>query len=563
MHVLALCVALFLNGPLIRDVRFEGVRAFNATLLSRIANLRKGTPYRPALVRGATHRVEEFYRKKGFFRARVLAQAEPVGRDIRIVFRVSEGPRARIDSVEITGADPALKRQILRKLSPPSPYDEDLLGTVLQDLIRWGGEHGHPFLEARYRVDTLAPLSLLVSFEVDTGPPVRIRLIRVEGNRSVRLLIVTRELVVKPGDPYRTSKVIESLRRIYATGLFSSVRYDLEPVSDSLVDLIFWVRELPPRFVEFGAGYQTPNYFQLRLSAGHINLFNNAQRLEGELRLFASLTALRRQRFDLRYSEPYLLGFPLEGRAHLFYFADRDQEVREYGLNLQLTKVFSPSFRLLGAVGWKQVFGSPDSATQVINAGVIQGIQDTRDNVFAPSRGTFFSARLDQAGGILGGSSDFTRWVLDFSQYHSWGKGVWAFRIRIGAIWPYGRSRSVPLQERFLLGGEGSLRGYDRNSLGPPDPRPNIGGSGTHLLNFNLELRYRIRRPWEAALFLDGGDLQNRFEDFRPENLALSGGLGIRYLTPVGPVRLDWGIKLKDRRSGDRGRIYLAIGHMF
>lgn len=562
VYLFWLFAVLSLNGPVIRGIRFEGVKAFNPALLAQVANLRRGSVYRPTLIRGAVHRLEEFYRRKGFFRARVIAEAEPQNGDVRVIFRVSEGLRAQVDSLEVLVAGPPLRRRVFQALSPPFPYDEDLLGKVLQDLIAWGGEHAHPFLEARYRVDTLAPFSLKVTFEVDTGPPVRVRLIRVEGNRSVRLLVITRELLVHPGEPYRTSLIVESLRRIYATGLFSSVRYDLEPVSDSLVDLVFWVRELPPRFVEIGAGYQTPSFFQLRLSAGHINLFNNAQRLEGELRLFASLTSLRRQRLDLRYSEPYLLGFRLEGRAHLFYFADRDQEVQEYGANLQLAKVFTPSLRLLWALGWKRVFGA-DTAGQVINTWVVQGIQDTRDNVFSPTRGVFLSARMDQAGGVLGGSSDFFRGLLDFSGYRSWGKSVWAFRVRMGVIWPYGRSRSIPLSERFLLGGEGSLRGYDRYSLGPPDPRPNIGGSGTHLINLNLELRYRLRSPWEVALFLDSGDLENRASELRPERFALSWGVGLRYLTPVGPIRLDWGIKLRDRRPGDLGRVYLAIGHMF
>jgi outer membrane protein assembly factor BamA len=355
------------------------------------------------------------------------------------------------------------------------------------------------------------------------------------------------------------------LSRIYSTGLFSSVRYTLEPITENgdVVDLVFIVEEARARTLDVSFGYHTPLDIETKFAIGHLNLFNNGQRIRLETELLYDFHAFERRRVDVIYSEPYLLGFRVEGALHPFYYRDLEEEIEELGADFLLTKILSRKLKLIGAIGWKKVLLSPE-AKGVTNSVLIQPIWDSRDNIFEPRRGSFVSLRLENAGSILAGTNDFRRIFFDFSTFR-WFRvrnEIFAFRLRYGMEWSYGRSMSIPLEERFLLGGEGSLRGHDRRSVGPPDPERDFQ-SGTNLLNVNFEVREYLFYPFGFVVFLDAGVLWDKTGSLDTSPVELGTGLGFRFATPVGPVRFDWGIKLRNREKNDYGRLYLGIGHMF
>ena len=112
------------------------------------------------------------------------------------------------------------------------------------------------------------------------------------------------------------------------------------------------------------------------------------------------------------------------------------------------------------------------------------------------------------------------------------------------------------------MGGDGSVRGFDRYSIGPLyDPQTNIH-YGFYLFNLNLEYRTHFNKKWGGVIFVDMGNLYALRKLISTE-VYVSAGVGVRYFTVIGPLRLDWGIKLNHRSPGDRGRVYLGIGHMF
>jgi outer membrane translocation and assembly module TamA len=343
------------------------------------------------------------------------------------------------------------------------------------------------------------------------------------------------------------------------------VRYTLESVTEvgDTVDLVFIVEEAKARTIDLSFGYHTPLDLEGKFAIGHLNLFNNGQRVRLETELLYDFEAFQRRRVDIIYSEPYLLGFRLEGALHPFYYRDLDEQIEELGADFLLTKILTRHMKIIGAVGWNKVLLSPEEKG-VTNTMLVQPIWDGRDNIFDPRSGTFISLRLENAGSFLGGTNDFRRVFFDFSTF-KWFRvpnEIFAFRVRYGMEWPYGRSSSIPLEERFLLGGEGSLRGYDRRSVGPPDPERDFQ-SGTYLFNVSFEVREYVLYPFGFVLFVDAGALWNTNDNFASATMAVGTGLGFRFATPVGPIRFDWGIKLRDRPKNDYGRLYLGIGHMF
>ena len=258
------------------------------------------------------------------------------------------------------------------------------------------------------------------------------------------------------------------------------------------------------------------------------------------------------------------MGFNLTGKTHGFYYRDEDRNIREWGFDIQIQKVFTSYFRMATLLGWKRSYQVTTSQSPTVNLFRLEPLYDTRDNLFNPQRGVYSIVRLDRAGGILGGNSDFYRISFDFSRYKRVTKGgyILAFHIGFGDIRPYGRSESVLVSEQFMLGGPGSIRGYGRDEIGP-----NIYNgvhSGTKLLIGNIEVRKKLTRTFGFVVFLDGGSLSNSWDiSALKENRALSGGMGLRVFTPIGPISVDWGLKLVDRPKGDMGKIILFFGQMF
>jgi len=559
----------------IQKIEFVGLHFLTPDQAQHLLGIREGDEYLEPLLRGGLAKLREFYRSKGFHHFEVLGQEvkrTDNGVNLRII--VQEGPRAVVEKMTFEGLvslPSGLWRPVIEKYPTPRPYDEAEWTEIQSTLLRLYAEQARPFAEVTYSADSVRPDTYQVHFRIREGPRVIITKVRVQGLQTVRKKIVLRELRFRPPAPYRESKVVESIRGIYLTGLFSAVTRELVPLNETgdSVALVLHCTEIKPRYFELGVGYRLPSELEIRVSAGHLNLFNNNQRLEVTADLLVHPTEAHpdrrfvRRRAEIEYAEPYLLGFPIRGLAKPFYEKDLLIQKEEYGLSLELQKIFTPYFSLTWALQWKRSPIRADSTGPISNSIILFPLYDSRDNLFDPTHGAFISLRLQQAGWVLGGDNYFRRLFFDYSQFVPLGRRtVLAYRLRLGSQAPFGPSEEIPSTERYYLGGEGSIRGYDERSIGPADPTSPDLHSGNHLLNFNVEVRYRWDH-WGAAVFLDGGGLAGTWQEAKTMRIYVSAGLGIRYFTLIGPIRLDWGYKLVDRPPGDRGRFYLGLGHMF
>jgi outer membrane protein insertion porin family len=191
---------------------------------------------------------------------------------------------------------------------------------------------------------------------------------------------------------------------------------------------------------------------------------------------------------------------------------------------------------------------------------------DTRDNVFNPTRGWFATCGAEYAGGVIGGNKDFVKFTGSASYYRSFfEKIVLELKAYTGIASAYGKTKQVPIYERFFSGGANSIRGYGERMVSPRDPGSNdpVGGEGVFV--GNAEVTFPIfERLLKGAVFYDMGNTWRYKRDYGTGHLRSGTGVGVRVKTPIGPLKLDYGWPLSANYDDKReGQFYFSVSHGF
>jgi outer membrane protein insertion porin family len=445
---------------------------------------------------------------------------------------------------------------------------------------------------------------------VREGEQHRVRDIVDASEGRLRPELARRELLFRPGDVYRTSRVERSIERLYATGLYQQVQ--VTPLPDSVtarVDFIMRVRERKQRWVDAGIGSGTSDRFRATAELGHRDLDTRALRgvLQGEFATYGT-GRFRRAEVSGTVTEPWLLGVRVQGSVagYLRRLDDRAdprfvQRLRERGVEFAVSREIGRYSRWTIAQRnalVDQSYEVLDDASGVADslAASVVGryrsnsltgsvVRDYRDDRVSPREGSIQTLSAELAGGPLRGASSYRRAELVSSWYTPL-PGGWnlAVRLSAGVAEPFGDAPDnftpdtpdedlarVPRQSRFFVGGVNSLRGYGENAL------PADGGLAMALAN--LELRVPVSGPLGLEFFLDAGNVWTRPEyirvgDFvapwragrgRPNDLRYAYGAGVRFVLPFGPLRVDfaWGEHPDFPGNGRKPVYQFAIGPSF
>ena len=550
----------------VEAVRFSGNRSFKARALAGVVSARKGEPLIEARVDNDARLLAQFYRDNGFRSAEVERGLGRGRKHSVVTFFVREGPRAVIDTVVISGNEYFDTGRLLG-LVPARPgrnFRADLRGASEAALLELHTSNGFPFVEVEGEwsfADTLASLNL----EVREGPRCRIGAVRVRGNTKVRTRTVLRAAEVSPGEVFNRRRLQVAQSRIYATRLFSRVTYYVlrpDTLKDSVI-VRFDVTEQPHRMLLFGGGVEaTP--WRLLASVGweHANVFNLAHNFEAGVEFSPDFTGDYRASIEARYRIPYIIFGRIDFLTHPFFYYDRQDTLvsREYGVETGLSRNLLPQ---LSAGLFNRFRLVADTSSGITNSIALSSQYDTRDDVLDPRKGAYARAGVEVAGGLLSGNNDFYRVTGEARGFVPLPFGFTAAaRAMAGRVFPYGRTGAVPSYEAFMLGGRNSLRGYAERSLGPDSTGDER--FGPMVLNANAELRTPYLFGWVGLVgFLDAGEVVAPDAGFATGTLEYSAGAGVRVRTPIGPVRVDWGKRLRDPEPGDRGKFYLGLLHVF
>jgi len=402
----------------------------------------------------------------------------------------------------------------------------------------------------------------------------RLEKISVEGNSKTKEHVITREITIDPGDLFDFEKVKKSLQKIYNLGYFEDVSMKLDPGSeeDSVILVIKVIEKDTGKF-GIGAGYNSVEGLMGFASIEESNLFGRGQKAEAKLEVGGRTT------YKFGFLEPWLAGTPTSLGFKVYdtvtYKEDKENKivVAEYneerlGGKLIFGRKIGESVKVglelqSERVSYDVVSGTlPEDTNEGLTNSIIPIFSyDTRDNVFDPTSGWFHSFSIEKAGGFLQGDYDFTKYNLTLRAYISTdfledildissvkkitdnlSKGVIALRAMGGTA-----DTGLPSFAEYKIGGMNTLRGYDYLEF-----------SGDRSLVLNVEYRFPLAENFQAVIFADWGQTWMIDENIDLTNLKFGRGVGVRFDTPIGPIRLDYGIS----EEGE-GKTYFSIGHTF
>jgi outer membrane protein insertion porin family len=569
------------NRPVtVAEVQVRGFTHFTEDWVRTRLEVRAspGSPLKASGLERDRRRIESWYGEEGFTQAEVPAPEvwpEASAAGAVVVYTVREGPRTLVRYVSLSGASalPPARLLEIAGLRGGEPYRAAALQTAVDRVRSAYARAGYPrcvvtarpdFAEGRQFVD--------LRLTVDEGRPQRLGAVAVTGNRRTARRVILRELPLKPGSPLDPEALAKAKSDLYDLGLFREVRLTLpEPVApEAPQDLVLAVRERPTGFVGFGLGYSSDERFRGFVEAGEQNLFGTGRGLR-----WKSKVSSIGYRHDLYYQEPWLLDFDLEGQTD-FYLESREEEgydVERRGLALGVNRELKR--RLVLTLRYRYEFVDYANVVPELTQelGPLESFKigsvsasfdyDRRDNPISPRRGSFHGGSVEFARPFLGGDASFTKYQLESSWYLPlWAGAEMAVALRGGFTQLLLAAGDLPLSERFFLGGDNTVRGYDYKEIGPKDDAGTPLGGNAFALG-NLELRFNLLAKLRGVLFFDGGELWAEQAGLPSSGFKTAVGAGLRYETPVGPVRLDWGRKVQPEPGESTSRWHLTIGYPF
>jgi outer membrane protein insertion porin family len=606
----------------VRDLEFDGNKAFTDEELEKALETRRYRPwsswmtgrgyYREPQLDTDLERLKDFYMNDGYLDIQVGRPAveiedqassvrvpvpvlegdldyEHTSRAVRARIRVTivEGEQYHLDEVRFEGntvlTEPELHE--LLKLKKGEIFARNRLRSGVSAIHEKYGEKGYFFasVQPQFAADP-ASRTVDLTLKIQEQSPVTVREIRISGNDKTRDKVIRREMRVNEQELINTKLLRRSFQRLNNLNFFETIEINPERVADDQVDLGVHVKEKSTGALTVGGAYNSVDRFTGTFEITQGNLFGRGQLLRAKVD-----TGDLRTTYSLTFREPYLMDRPVSMTTDL-YNQVRDFETydeRKLGGDVILGKSFTE--RVSGSVSytWEsirlfnvdletsedddtiapqliqdQFNEEPKSITSSIGASLVR---DTRDVVWDPKEGSRLTASVEYARSFLGGTNDFIKLVGDATRYFPlWGDTALSLHARVGTV--EGIGDEIPIGERFYVGGINTVRGFKFGHAGPMVDDEVVGGTDEIILNAEYLITLVEEARIKGVVFYDIGrafDQEVDGQAFDLSKLRKGAGFGFRWISPIGPLRLEWGYNLEPEADEDRMVMEFTIGSLF
>jgi outer membrane protein insertion porin family len=635
-----------------------GQSGLSRTDLAPLLQLRTGEPFVEARLAAVAAAIAELYRVRGFSQAAVkpTVQVLPVEtrvagafRPVDIRFEIQEGPQTLVTGVAVEGANAIEPSELAAQLalSAGRPFYRPQLAADRDALLRAYRNLGYQSVSVTSQLAFAdGQRGVVITWTIAEGPQILVDRVLIKGNQRTGIDLIRREITIQPGSPMSDDALLESQRKLAATGLFRRVRVSELPRTGSPArDVLVEVEEAPATTISYGGGLEVGRITRTDETGQAVDQVDVAPRgffdisrrnLWGKNR---SITLF--VRVTLRTTEPGVDnadptdtgGYGFNDYRGLFSFREPrafgttgdaqvtafiEQGVRSsFDFNRRgVTADYARRFDTFTATGrytfdrtrlFNEKIAVEDQLLvdrlfpQVRLSKVFASLlRDSRDDVLDPQTGAVLGVEGSVAAKVLGSEVGFVKTFAQGFVYRRLpGRGVvLAAGARVGMAVGFaydlpsvdgiavdqgglaarGESRAVdvptirdlPASERFFAGGDNTVRGFALDRLGTgetldPQGFPQ-GGNG--MVVFNLEARAPYWKNLQFVWFADAGNVFRLASDIRLDEMRVTSGLGFRYRSPIGPLRVDWGWKLGTRLLLTGGRessnvVHISLGQAF
>ena len=535
--------------------------------------------FSPELLQSDVRMIETMYRKAGFQSTVVeSAEEQSADHDIDITIHIQEGLRSVLDEITFTGNKAFTEPELWQEagIQADQVYSAAIIDNARDALAAMYYSHGYPEAHIETHLEFNSENNTVrVQFDITEGLHYQIGWIVVSGNAHTAEKVITRNSGLHPDDPYSPEGLLEAQQKLYSLGLFN--RVEIATIDQDLgayKNLLIQVEEAKTIVVTPGLGVSEAGRFRGTVELSDNNLFGLNRTLAARVRV-----GYREKQFQTSYREPRLFNHDIQGIAaltldktdHLAH-GQRIYLSNEVNVSLQTVRKLSKTRTLSLLASYEtvnlqgpQVVLKTEGLIQIARLGSSL-ITDRRDSIRDPTRGNFVTTSIEVADKHWGSEVNFVSLFNQSSYYTPVRGGVLAASARVGWKPPYGGDTELPISERFFAGGSTTLRGFKQNEAGPY--------AGGQLMTIgNVEYRFPVKfiplNNLRGGVFYDTGNVFERPSDFSLSDFTHSVGAGLRYITPIGPIRLDIGFNLNPQQNtppkpADRKfAVLFTLGHAF
>ncbi|PKN13783.1 MAG: outer membrane protein assembly factor BamA [Deltaproteobacteria bacterium HGW-Deltaproteobacteria-4] len=583
---------------LIDSIGFEGNKAFTDKELKKGMETRERWflswmtgrgAYQEEVLNNDLSLLTDRYFDQGYIQVKVHQPQVTMIKENRyldILIEIEEGEQYRIGAVEVAGDLLRSREELIALLGLPSGqlFSRKKLREGMMKINDLYADEGYAYVN-------VAPLSKVdpeartvdLTIEIEKSFLVTTRKIAITGNSKTIDKVIRREMMLNEGENFSATKIKESRRRIQNLGFFEEVKIATEKAdSPTAMDLLVEVKEKPTGTFSLGFGYSTIDGFIGQTSVTQDNLLGRGYKGNLSAAIGSKSTTYQFGLLDPHFLDTDLtLGFDL-------YRTDRewtDFSKKANGGNLKLGIPFSYNVRSFFVYRYeeKEIYDVSPSASLSIRdqegystlSSIYASLsRNTTDYRMDPRTGSLSSASIEFAG--LGGTEKFVKYELDHRRFYPlfW-KFVFSAHGRLGYVQEVG-SEPIPIDERYYLGGLSSLRGFESREVGPriktvtsdSSGNPIVSGyeytGGTKVGYGNLEITFPLieESGFKGVIFYDAGNTWAEDQDYFSD-VRHSAGFGLRWMSPLGPLRLEWGKNLDQREGEASSDLQFSIGTMF
>ncbi|MBI4126453.1 MAG: outer membrane protein assembly factor BamA [Deltaproteobacteria bacterium] len=565
----------------IKHIQFQGNRVTKKKKLKAVMEnheAKTGSPsrYLPEEMSRDTEAITKVLHQNGFLSGHVGEWQITPTRDgfaNNITIPIEEGPRTLVDQVHFSGNASASDKQLLKvlQLTPGAAYNPDGLEEDRNRLLVYYADHGHPYAEVKQIVTLQEEThAALLRYDIEEGALVHIGRIVIVGDVETSQRAIKKAMEIHEGERFSYHDILESELAIRRLGPFTAVKIETIGLAEkeSIVHLRVKIDEQRPFLVDMEFGYSTDNQYSGSLKFTNLNAFGWAKR-----NTLSILAGRETARLDLGWHDPRFFGSSFQWLEN--NWIEYKQEPAFTLLQLGAATGFIRQYRRLSYLfrveldrnhfleGSAAAAAAQSLRDNTIVKTTLSGSYDSRDSFSDPTRGFLVTVGGDFFNEISGNEANFIKpFTMGEVNYSPLRLVTLASSLRFHRIENFGKNVSVPTNELLFLGGDDTVRGFSEDSIGPLDVNGEpLGGRLRWIAN--EELRFRVTRHFQVAGFYDIGQLTDHFSDLSLNEARHSTGFGIRYMTPVGPIRADYGFKL-DRRPGESSnRFHLTFGYFF